>query len=58
MTTTKLSYAKWLREVDRLILMLAGVGADDIAGEYRRWYKAGLTPRKAANRAVSLVPKN
>lgn len=53
-TDTSLSYKSWKYLVDRDIMRLVGMWAEDLTDQpYRDWYEAGTTPRDAALEALA-----
>ena len=52
-------YAAWMREVDREVSDLMGLGVDDLPDcLYRDWFNDGVSPHTAARRAVRKARAN
>lgn len=52
MKKPKLTFEQWLKEVDRYVVALCGLGADDLPDwGYRNAYDDGVSPIAAARKA-------
>jgi hypothetical protein len=51
--TSERKFGEWMRRVDEIIYNRCYVGAEDLPDcTYRDWYDDGMTPKKAAGRAI------
>lgn len=54
MTTTTMDFEIWRQAVDELVWRRAGCGLDDLPDcAYRDWYDDGVSPARAAARALT-----
>ena len=53
MAKVKLSFEEWLKEVDEILWSKVGLSKDDLPDcSYRDWYDEGMSPVRAAGKAV------
>jgi len=49
----KLTFEDWMKKVDKIIESRVGLSSDDLPDVcYRDWYDDGISPDRAANRAI------
>lgn len=55
-TKTEAGFLAWYKKVDRLLVAKWLLGVDDLPDcPYRDWYEDGVTPARAAARAIKLA---
>jgi hypothetical protein len=48
------NYKKWMEKVDRILIKNIGAPSSDLPdAPYRDWYEDGMTPARAAKKAIS-----